>query len=408
VSKGSRGLATGRLVADIRRIVGLEMYLRNPFRILGLPVGAKRKEIETRAQRLCMGFDRSSLEQVLPLVPVPSADQVMAAARELANPAHSFVWRLFWFFPSAAGGDSDEALSLLSIGDEAGAAEVWQGRIGADECGGLAAHNLAVLYHLLALDLEWVDLHPAGRHKQGDRLRDQTRPSAARIQRKRAWWDRSMAEWSRLAAHEAFWARLAADAVVTGLPWLNAVAVTLLRASLMSILLGANAALAVRACVDGREDEAALHVGVLRGAGVAPQDLERVGLEATEPARVALRLAVARAEEQTKQSPEQVPGAVRELLGGIGPHLRAMDLLLAPENPVRVGMRDEVALKILALQVRFAKQTAHWAASVGLLKEALSLAAGQSASQCLQKELSVVTRNALAATLSKGPDGTSS
>jgi len=398
---------TGRLVADVRRMVGLEMYLRNPFRILGLPVGAKRKEIETRAQRLRVGFDRSSLEQVLPLVPPPSADQVMAAVRELANPARSFVWRLFWFFPSAAGGDSDEALNLLSISDEAGAAEVWRGETGTDESGGLAAHNLAVLYHLLALDLEWIDLHPAGRDKRDDPRRDQTRPSATRLQRKRVWWDRSMADWSRLAAHEAFWDRLATDAVATGIPWLNSAAVALLRASLIPILLGANAALAVRACVDGREDEAALHVGVLRGCGLPPPDLEKVGLEATEPARVALRLAVARAEEQTKQSPEQVPGAVRELLGAVGPHLRALDLLLASDNPVRVGMRDEVALKILALQVRFAKQTGDWAASVGLLKEALSLGAGHSARQRLQKELSVVTRNALAAALSHGSDGTS-
>src|SRR5207237_3361496 len=88
----------------------------------------------------------------LALVPAPDVDAVRHAIERLRDPETRLVDEFFWFWPETSATETpDEALTALDRGDVAAARKRWQA---AAPGAGVAVHNLAVLAHLLALDLE--------------------------------------------------------------------------------------------------------------------------------------------------------------------------------------------------------------------------------------------------------------
>ena len=60
----------------------------------------------------------------------------------------------FWFWPRHPEDESDEALTLLGKAKFETARQLWIKNENEQSEGRVASHNLAVLYHLWALDLE--------------------------------------------------------------------------------------------------------------------------------------------------------------------------------------------------------------------------------------------------------------
>lgn len=373
--------AAGHLVAA--EIIHPEMYRVSPFRVLELPVDVTPRDVSRRVQRLVraekLGTDRPPGNGVLPPATPPGAAEVQAAARLLGDPPARFFHGLFWFWPlDPDGSDSDPALTALALGDIPGAAAIWQDRASSGRDGGICRHNLAVLYHLLALDLEHV---PA------------TAGQRDRIGQKRSYWQRSFAGWAALLAEDDFWHEAARRGQAVGDPRLGRAAVDDLRAKLPGALLGVNAALGLRAAERGAAAEAALQVELLQTPGFGAADREQAVEQAVGPVRQSLRQMCEWAQQQVAEELRRAPDLARQLLDQTGKYLQMLALVLPAQHPVAVLHHDQVAETVLDMLAPWANQTREWATALELTRRALDIARGKELRRRLEENIRAASEN---------------
>src|SRR5439155_19728552 len=133
-----------------------DLYRVNAFRLAQLPVTASHRDITRRLEKLTMlaklGGCVDQPRGPLALQPAPDADAVRQAVERLRDPETRLLDEFFWFWPEIPTTETpDEALIALDRGDVAAARKRWQS---APHGAVAAPHNLAVLAHLVALDLE--------------------------------------------------------------------------------------------------------------------------------------------------------------------------------------------------------------------------------------------------------------
>ena len=131
-----------------------DLYNGNVFRITGLPVYASEKEIKRAAEKQKMldelGVKGETGSTPFPLPSSPSSDRIKAAMSRLKMPEARVIDELFWFWPldefrndlgyqSFIKGQTDDAFSH------------WTNET-MGEKDGIAIHNIAVMFHLTAMD----------------------------------------------------------------------------------------------------------------------------------------------------------------------------------------------------------------------------------------------------------------
>lgn len=417
-----------------------DLYRLNAFRVTGLSVDAAPREVARQAERLKLlerlGGAMEKFMGPLPLDPPPDGEAVREALQRLHDPERRLVDELFWFWPQQAGAwQQDEAMRRLEEGDVQGAATTWIQRERKESVAYVSTHNLAVLSHVTALDME---LRASGGKlsEEGARQCD-------------AYWQHTYGRWELLLEREEFWSRLTARIRELDDPRLTTGVARRMRASLPRALLMINAQLAVRAAERGDEAEAKRHVEIMQKWGeraaesarkpgaleprpcpacgrMAKPDVvsgalwcswcgkevgSQEGAVGSPPAGAlapivdeALRRAVASlrerietmckaAEPEADADPEHADKVTRRLLKQAGAVLAVVDRVLPPGNLIREAMHDEVALKALACQIPFANKTNQWKESLALLKMIQPLAASETARARIDDNIRTVKGN---------------
>ena len=360
-----------------------EVFRVNAFRITGLPVDASAFDITKQAEKIQM-FEKWGGGQpqrgAFRLEPAPNGDQLRGSLQRLRDPEQRLVDEFFWFWPHELGqGKTDEALVALARGNEQTASKVWSRQESYHSSANVSTHNLAVLSHVRALDLE---------------LLSQTRPlTPEEAEQRDALWPSAFKRWKLLLDDEGFWSRLTARIRDLEDPRLTAGSARRMRGSLPLALLFINAQLAARAADAGNADAAGRHVKLVRDSGFDREAIEDSLRLAVEPLRSRIKNYSRTAEQETDQSPEKAEKTARWLLDQSKPLLNALDLLLPAGNATRDGAHDEVGLRALACHIAFGNKTKNWAVSLQLLNEILPLAASSSARARIQENLNIVKAN---------------
>jgi hypothetical protein len=222
-SKGDSQSATGdsgRNSAECKPLLDAatrELFQTNAFRITGLSVDATTREIALREDRLkrLEGLERLGItsqaeklkvmEQLggggqtfaFPLKVPPTADQIRGAFQKLnRSPDHRLIDEFFWFWPAEFGKSaSDPAIQTLVAGKADAAERIWADAETRNSENIVAKHNLAVLWHLRALDLEndWIG--------QGLDAKGRSELEAT--------WTNALRRWEALATDDALWDKVA-------------------------------------------------------------------------------------------------------------------------------------------------------------------------------------------------------
>jgi hypothetical protein len=128
-----------------------DIYAKNSFRIIGLPTDAKpsviKRQIDKAGMLLKLSGDGAWRPGgALPLDGQVGVETLGEVKRRLNDPEQRLVDECFRFWPTGEGSD-DTVLDALSCYDIKAAVEIWCN----DRKSVAARHNLAVLYHCLAL-----------------------------------------------------------------------------------------------------------------------------------------------------------------------------------------------------------------------------------------------------------------
>lgn len=364
------------------------LYRVNAFRILGLPADASARDLSKHLELLEMAekFGRGQVKLgLLDMQPPPDTDAVRAASQRLRDPELRLVDELFWFWPHALGeGKRDLELAAVGRGEIVTAEAGWRLQELQQSDASVSAHNLAVLSHARALDLEFK--------ARSEKLTGNER------QQRDQWWQEAISRWRILLGKEGFWNRVKGRIRELDDPRLTPELAQLMRTRLLRALSIVSARLAVEAAERGDAAEAERHKAVLAkwgeadGAGQTAQEALR---EALKPLRERINTLCRMMEAQADADRAHADQVTRRLIDEARPLLAALDLLLPAGDPRREGAHDEVALRALTCQIVFGNKTDNWVVSEKLLEEIIGIAAGAAARTRVEQNLNVVRRNKL-------------
>lgn len=361
-----------------------ELYRRNAFRVTGLPVTIGMREVKRRlhalkaAKRLGLPAQPSG-GGYLPFQPPLSDDEISAAIRRLQDPEARLIDEFFWFWPQDLNTPEDEALRFLKDHRVNDARDVWFRWEYEGSQSRISTHNLAVLSHVAALDLEYKA----------------ARKSLTMAERRNrdVCWAEAYKRWAELLRDEWFWTRLTARIRQLDDPRLTTGTARRIRHSLPKALLSINAQLAVRAADKGSGPDVRSHLRWMRKSGFGDGLAKETLRGAVGPTRARIRLLCEEAERHIKDAAATADQAADRLLENGWPLLRAVDLIFRPGDPLRDNMRNDVAKAGRNCTITYGNLTQDWRGCLRITLAVLPLAISDSVRRHLVEDTELLFTN---------------
>ncbi len=355
----------------------LDLYQKNIFRITGLPVDATPKEVARQAQRMQMLEEVSGgamTSSAFPLNPPPTAEQIRSALARMKEPEHRLVDEFFWYWPEAFGDSkNDPAMQALLAGDGQKALDIWIER---EAEGSISAkHNLAVMFHMYAVD--WT------KHQ----LVYEIEPG--RADKIKAHWTETFQHWEKLADSDDVW-----DVVKARVKTLEDEALTLgfvrrMRKLLPQALDRINAEAALKFAELGGMDWAEYHVDLMRQTHQGLDDVDATAELVLAPTKKRVEQRLLAARNRSQKHPEQGVELAKDLMLHCKPLMALFDLFHGADSHHRADLFDEVAQTVVEALVDYQKATGDNRAFVALLEEALVFASGTQIRERIIKNISI-------------------
>lgn len=361
------------------------IYTINAFRILELPVDCGEQDLSKRQKMIEIATKNdqplpAGPGRALPLEQTPDYYAIRDAMERLRDPERRFIDEFFWFWPHSLGdGRGDEALAALRELNLEGAVEIWTDYANTYSEENVSVHNLAVLSHTLALDLENKSLMAS--------------LSEADLKKLDIYWKQTYKRWKLLLSHEGFWKRLVARVNDFGDPRLDSSTVDEMRNMLPLGLLTINAHLAILAAEKGDQAAVERQLQIMRTSGMEDGHMTDAILRALEPLREQIKTFCKNAKAQAEADPVHADKPSKSLLEQCKPLLAIIDLLLAKDTPARQTLHDEVALRGLDCTVAFGNKTENWKEAKKLLEAYLKLAESPGVRRRLEENIKTLKGN---------------
>jgi len=340
-----------------------EMFSRNAFRLTGLPVDARTREITKRADKLEImgGVGWSVQTGALATETPPTRDQIREAIQRLKDPEQRIIDEFFWFWPREFGQSArDPAIKALEGGDADTAFQIWTTMETNPANGHVAMHNIAVLRQLMAM--EWEN--------------DYARNAELTERRRREideFWRGAFQRWNALFGDELLWENVSARIKQLDDPRLTSGFARRMRATLPSALAKLNAGLALRYAESGKMELARVQVQFMREIKLGPAAMESTAELALAPATARLKQQVQQTQARAAKTPRDGVKAALELLEHTRRALPLFELFFGKESELRNELSDEVAWVCNGAQITYHQATHDHKSCLELLKMVLPL-----------------------------------
>lgn len=365
-----------------------ELYERNAFRLLEVHVEATERDLAKRKQTMEMA-SRNKLPvpagpcRILPRTPAPDDHEIRECSHAIQDAERRLAQEFFWFWPLTVGhAGNDAGLRQLHQGDNDSAANAWRGRERSPEEGPASKHNLAVLYHFSALEIEKEFLNgkspPPSPGGANTATPDQEMAKTADAER---YWVEANKYWKMVAIEQSCWSRVVARIRAMDDKSLTTGAARRMERRLPVALTLINARLAIRAHQNGKTHHGQRHVARIRGSGFDAEAVDEALRIAVEPTRSAIKTMCDLAKQDTDADPTKTDAVTERLLEQASGPLALLDLLLPENNPGRIAEHDQVALTALSCVIAFGNKTENWTKSLDLLNRLTPLAASTAAKE---------------------------
>lgn len=358
-----------------------DLYRHNAFRVLGVPVTAKLGDIRRRQSRLRImaklgGAPSKESGGYLPLDPPPGEEDIRTAMHRLQDMEAWLIDEFFWFWPRRLGTGEDDGLKLLAQNRVNDALSLWLEYERNSSIGKASTHNLAVLYHVVALDLEHKALTKSLSGKE--------------LETRRVCWFRAYRRWKGLLDDVGFWNRLTSRMVELNDPRLTGETARRIWRSLPEALLMINGRIAVREAERGNRDWTSRHVKMMRESGLDPRLVDKVLRECLSRVRQGIKVVCEPAEEKAKANPGEADEVARTLLQDTSSLIRTVDFVLPEGDAFRDVLHDEIADAALECVIAYGNHAQDWQGCAKILGRIRDLAAGDLRRRRITENLDMV------------------
>lgn len=373
----------------LRDVATPQLYRANAFRVLGLSVTVDGAEMNRQQKKLKMleklgGTATQNHSGALPLTPPPDAEELRKAGQRLHDMQSRIVDELFWFWPSDHGNDDSDAAYKAAGEDRLrDAHQLWCRQKEEHATEAVAVHNLAVLHHALALDIEHASLNG----NAGDAPTD---PKVQALRDK--YWAVALEHWANFADNESGWSYILSRAEALDDPRLTSGFVRRLRQSLPEAILSINVNLAVRAAKRGDVDEAKRHLLYVRNSGLGHLAASLLEREASPLVEQVRRICEPVA-DRSKASPETANELTKSVLGDCQVLLTGIRAILGKEHHLRQTAFDLVASTARGCMIDYVNATEDWSGCVPQFEHAARLAVDEGLQARLREDIEQVKKN---------------
>jgi len=383
IDQNSSKVVTDTLMA----VANPALYCSNAFRVTALSTDASSRDVMRQADKLKMieklgGARSPGAGAVLALSPPPDMHALREATQRLHDPIRRLIDELFWFWPVRTGAaKTDKALAALAKGENQLGTELWlkQEKSKTDK-DRIATHNLAVLAHVSALDLEIK----ASKEKL----------SAKQQEQRASYWGNAYERWNKLIDEEGFWSRITARIRELDDARLTTGVARNIRQQLPAALLTINARLAMKAAEAGQWNELKRQLDIMHASGFDKDRINTALQHVLNPVREHIKASCRDCEQQANADVEHANIAVDRLLNQAKSMLDILDRFLPADHAMRTSAYDEVAITALNAQIMYGNKAEKWGKALKLLERIRTIAVSQSACHRIDENLEIVRKNA--------------
>lgn len=361
-----------------------ELYRLNAFRVSGLNVNSSTRDIANQVKKNQMwekyGGVNSDVSRPFPIEPVLDNEQVSKALCRLRDPETRLLDEFFWFWPNGNNSSNgDIPLLMLAQKEIDDVEKYWKNQEVTSAESDIAKHNLAVLFHLQALDFE----------QNGKEISDPI------ISLRDKYWASSFNRWNQLFEHDEFWSYLSSRVHQANDPRLTSSFVQSFRANLPRAILKINAHLALNAAESGDTGEAKRQLKLIETSGFSSECKLFAIKRVIEPLRNKIKITCKKVADAEHQTPAASLTASKELIKQTKPLLKVLDIMLPKGNAIREGAHDEVALETLSLLIDYNNNTGDIDLSValGVYRHVEKIVMGESARARINQNHKIVKSN---------------
>lgn len=366
-----------------------DLFRKNAFRITGLPVDATSRDIGRHAEKLKVLAELGQDPQpnaAFPLRPSPTVEDIRDAIQRLKDPEKRLIDEFFWFWPKNFGESrSDPAIQALEKGDLEGAANIWMSKRKHPTEGVVATHNLALIFHVSALEWENHSL--------------ETEIDAKRREEVTEYWKAAFYRWERIVTNEQLWEKVVARIQQLNEPNLTTGFSRQMRAALPVALDKINAELAIAFAKSGKLELAQLQIELMRATSEGAAHAEKTAELVLTPSRKRVAERVRQAEERADKNPQDAITVARELLQDMRGVLALFDLFFRKDSQFRNDAFDEVAEACNRLQVTYHNATGDNVACLEVLQLVLPFTTSTDLREQIEKNMATLKAFAARKTL---------
>ena len=357
-----------------------DLFRKNAFRITGLPVDATAREEAKHNDKIKqlaeLEKDPHTQGAAFPIKPPPNLDEIREAIQKLKDPEKRLIDEFFWFWPEEFGNSqADPAMRALSIGDLETASQIWSGKEEQPIGGLVAKHNLALVFHISALDWE----NYSARNEV----------DAERRQKISDYWKGAFKRWELLVNDEQFWDKVTTRIRQLNEPNLQPGFARRMRATLPEALGKINAEFAVVFAQLGKIEIARFHLRLMRETHQGQDNVEKIAELVLTPARNRLKEQIQRAKQSAQQNPADAHEAARILIEHAHPLLEVFDLFFGEQAHFQKEIFDDVANTAVNCLVAYQRKTGDNEQFVKLLERALPLAESIEVRQRIEENIGI-------------------
>lgn len=369
----------------LTKLCSENVYMDNLFHILGVGIDVTPRKLRRRREDIDSAHEfgedawRNQFKHLLGNCEIPTYQEVCDAFARMENPEERIVSEFFWFWPT---GDGDSSLDDLLAGRKSAAIKAWEnGEYAYGKARTISIHNLAVVYHLCAIDAELQAI------ADGGNVPDDYHSKMC------SYWDKSFSYWEQLADNDDFWDLFAERVRKLDDPRLTCGFVRRFRQEFPMAFDNINAKLAADYAKLEAYADAKRHVDYMLKTMSGLDDVQSTLNVLFEPMEQRISRLIDNYDVKAKKNPSDGLKFAENLLKETEEIRRTAEALLKEDQRIRTGIFAKIVTACNRYQVLYGNKTDDWDGCLRILELIRPMACTSECTSLIEKNLDTVRDN---------------
>ncbi len=368
----------------LMRLCTENVYNDNIFHLLGLRTTSTPRQIRRRREDFesakALGDDawRGLFKHLMGTRRIPMPEEIDEAFDHLEDPEYRLVSEFFWTWPM----DDDRAIDLLVDGRKSEAIRIWEREaLGYGKRRTIAQHNLAVVYHLYALDAELQVLDGDGYAPPDFK------------EKMLSYWEKCISYWEGLADDDDLWETYEARMREFDDPRLTGGFIRRFRSEFPVAFDNINAQLAARYAKASRFNDAKRHVDYMSRTMSGLDDVQENMNIIFNPMEQRVSLLIAGYDEKVKADPRLGLEYAKKLLDDTEAIRLTAEAMLKEGQRIRTGLFTQIVTACNCYQVQYGDKTKDWKGCLEILEKLHGIACTPESKKVVDGNIETVKGN---------------